>query len=100
MWHAACEAGGTTRTVADDTARPEFQLWHCYDAGGPTLRLKVRYRDDEEVPDWRDGPDLADAVAEAAGAGWEVYDREPGAAPGEYAILHLMRGGPAGRPPP
>ena len=100
MWHAACGARRSTRAVDDDTARPEFQLWHLYDAGGPALHLKVRYRDDVEMEDWRDGPELANAVAEATAAGWEVYDREPGAAPGEYAILHLVRGGPAGRPSP
>ena len=73
--------------------RAEYQTWHAHDAdpGGPTLRLKVRYRGDEEVPDWRDGPDLPEALEAAAAEGWRAYDREPGEAPGEYAIFHLRR---------
>ena len=74
-----------------DAPRSEFQLWHLHDAGGPTLRLKIRYRDEAEVPDWRDGPELPEALERAAADGWQVYDREPGSAPGEYAILHLKR---------
>ena len=64
-----------------------------YNAGGPRLRLKVRYRDDVEVPDWRDGPDLQEALDQAAAEGWHAYDFEPGIAPGEYAIVHLKREG-------
>jgi hypothetical protein len=71
--------------------RSEFQLWHLHDAGGPVLHLKVRYRDEAEVPDWRDGPELPEALELAAADGWQVYDHEPGSAPGEYAILHLKR---------
>ncbi len=72
---------------------PQFETWHVHDAGGPTLRLKVRYRGGIEVPDWRDGPDLPEALEAAAAEGWRLYDREPGAAPGEYAIFHLVRDG-------
>jgi hypothetical protein len=72
-------------------ARREYLLWHVHDAGGPTLRLKVRYRDDDEVQDWQDGPDLDDALSEAATEGWQAFDREPGSAVGEYAIYHLVR---------
>ena len=81
--------------VADDGFDAEYRLWHVYDAGGPTLCLKVRYRDDEELHDWRDGPKLADALEQAAVEGWEAFDREPGDAPGEYAIYHLVRTGTA-----
>ena len=81
----------------DGAPRAEYETWHLYDAGGPTLRLKLRYRDRAEVPDWRDCPDLPEAVEQAVAEGWEVYDREPGEAPGEYAIFHLKRaGGPSG----
>ena len=73
--------------------RAEYQLWHLYDAGGEHLTLKVRYRDEAEVPDWRDGPELLAALEAAAAEGWRLYDREPGDAPGEYAILHLKREG-------
>jgi len=43
------------------------------------------------VPDWSDGPDLFEALRRAAADGWDAYDREPGEAPGEYAIFHLKR---------
>jgi hypothetical protein len=69
----------------------EFDTWHVYDAGGPVLSLKVRYREDEELPDWRNGPDLFEALGQATAAGWHAYDREPGNAPGEYVIIHLKR---------
>ena len=75
--------------------RAKYVLWHVYDAGGPMLRLKVRYKDDQEMPDWRDGPDLADALEQAAQDGWHAFDREPGHAPGEYVIYHLVRGADA-----
>ena len=71
--------------------RSEFALWRVYDAGGPRLRIKVRYRDDAEVPDWRNGPDLLAAFERAATEGWHAYDREPGNAPGEYAIFYMKR---------
>jgi len=77
--------------VADEAVHAEYLLWHVYDAGGSTLCLKVRYRDDEEVQDWQDGPGLVDALEQAAGEGWQAFDREPGNAPGEYAIYHLVR---------
>ena len=80
---------------AGDRSRAEYEIWHCYDAGGPTLRLKVRFRNDEESPDWRDGPDLLEAFERAAADGWHAYDREPGDAPGEYAIFHMRRESPA-----
>jgi hypothetical protein len=70
----------------------EFETWHVYDAGGPMLNLKVRYREEVEVPAWEDGPDLFTALQEAAVQGWHAFDREPGSAPGEYAIVHLKRG--------
>ena len=79
-------------------ARPEFETWHVYDAGGPALRLKVRYRNDAEVTDWRDGPDLFAVLQQAAAEGWHAYDREPGSAPGEYAIFHMKRVTRARRP--
>ena len=69
----------------------EFELWHLYDAGGPVLCLKVRYRNDTEVPNWQDGPTLRGALEEATAKGWQAYDREPGNVPGEYAIVHLIR---------
>ena len=43
------------------------------------------------MPDWSDGPDLFEALRRAAADGWDAYDREPGEAPGEYAIFHLKR---------
>lgn len=76
-----------------DAARAEYQLWHVYDAGGPTLRLKVRYHDEVEASNWREGPDLQEALDQAAAAGWYAYDREPGNVPDEYAIVHLKRDG-------
>ena len=69
----------------------EFETWHVYDAGGPMLRLRVRYRGDVEIPGWRDGPELAAALGEAEAEGWQAFDREPGGRPGEYAIFHLKR---------
>jgi hypothetical protein len=77
-----------------DVADAEYETWHVYDAGGPALRLKVRYREGVEVPDWWDGPDLFDAFEQAA-AGWHAYDREPGMAPGEYAIFYMKRERPS-----
>ena len=77
--------------AVDDRPDAEFATWHVYDAGGPMLRLKVRFRDGVETPDWEDGPDLCDALREAAAQGWQAYDREPGNAPGEYVIYHLKR---------
>ena len=73
------------------TPRREYQTWHLHDAGGPVLRPVVRYRGDGELAAWRDGPDLAEALAAAAADGWREFDREPGTAPGEYAVLHLVR---------
>jgi len=69
----------------------QFETWHVYDAGGPSLHLKVRYREGVEVPDWHDGLDLLDAFEHAAADGWHAYDREPGTAPGEYAIFYMKR---------
>ena len=76
-------------------ADAEFMSWHVYHAGGPRLRLKVRFRDDVEVTDWRNGPDLFDAFEWADADGWYAYDREPSNEPGEYSIYHLKR-----MPPP
>ena len=69
----------------------EYELWHLYDAGGPVLCLKVRYRNDSEVPNWQDGPKLRVALEQATAEGWQAFDREPGNVPGEYAIVHLIR---------
>jgi hypothetical protein len=86
---------------ADSSATaPEYVTWHVYDAGGPRLLLKVRYIDDDEVAGWRHGPSLNTALDQAEAQGWQAYDREPGNAQDEYAILHLKREGPAGRPLP
>ena len=73
--------------------RSEFEVWYVHDAdaGGPQLTLKVRYRNDQEVPDWANGPDLAAAVEQAEREGWHLFDREPGTGPGEYAIFHFKR---------
>jgi DsbC/DsbD-like thiol-disulfide interchange protein len=76
----------------------EFETWHVHDAGGPVLRLKVRYRDAAEVPSWQDGPGLFEALQRAASEGWHAYDREPGNAPGEYVIVHLKRESPPTAP--
>jgi len=77
--------------AANHAVQDEFLLWHVYDAGGPLLCLKVRYHDDEEVQDWQDGPSLVNALEQAAREGWQAFDREPGNAPGEYVIYHLVR---------
>ena len=82
-----------------DAARAEYETWHLYDAGGPTLRLKVRYHGGVEVPAWRDGPSMREAVEQAAAEGWHAYDREPGTAPGEYAIFYMKREARPGRRP-
>ncbi len=71
--------------------RSEFAVWYVHDAGGPLLALKVRYRNDQEVPDWVNGPDLDVAMERAAAEGWQFFDREPGTGPGEYAIFHFKR---------
>jgi hypothetical protein len=81
---------------SDPRTDADFDTWHVYDAGGPVLRLTVRFRQAGEVPDWRDGPDLFEALRRAAADGWEAYDREPG----EYAIYHLKRESRAERPSP
>jgi hypothetical protein len=69
----------------------EFDIRRAYDAGGPVLNLKVRHREDVEVSAWQDGPDPFAAMQEAEARGWHAHDREPGNAPGEYAIVHLER---------
>ncbi len=78
----------------------EYATWHLYDAGGPRLRLKVRFIEGSEVPNWRDGPDAAVALDRAEAQGWHAYDREPGASPEEYAILYLKRECRASHPSP
>jgi hypothetical protein len=75
-----------------------LETWHVYDAGGPTLLLKIRYRDKVELPNWREGPDLLTALEQAERGGWHAYDREPGEAPGEYVILHMECTQGPGRP--
>jgi hypothetical protein len=79
------DSDGDYRSDAD------FETWHVYDAGGPVLCLKVRYRERVEVPNWRNGPEVFEALQQAAAEGWDAYDREPGNVPGEYAIIHLKR---------
>ena len=74
-----------------DFSGVELETWHVYDAGGPTLRLKFRFHELVELPNWQDGPDLCVALEQAEGEGWHAYDREPGAAPGEYAIFYMER---------
>ena len=69
----------------------ELDTWYVHDAGGPTLRLKVRFRGDIELPNWQEGPELEAALEQAEAEGWHAYDREPGEARGEYAIFHMMR---------
>lgn len=76
----------------------EFETWHVYDAGGPMLRLTVRYREEVEEPNWRNGPDVFEALQQAATQGWEAYDREPGDAPGEVMIFHIKRWRPTSPP--
>lgn len=53
-------------TRENDPAHTGFKIWRVYDAGGPDLRLKIRYRDDVELPDWQDGLDLLTAFERAA----------------------------------
>lgn len=86
--------------MPDNAPDADFETWHVYDAGGPTLRLRVRYREGLEVPDWRGGPDLFAALEQAAAEGWNAYDREPGEAPGEYAIFYLTRAHASNEPVP
>src|SRR4051812_32053036 len=88
---AAPGAGADADPSTDDLARSELQLWHVYDAGGPELHLKVRFRDGVEVQDWRAGPDLATALRQAEAQGWHAFDSEPGNATGEHSIVHLKR---------
>ena len=83
----------------DAVPRAEYQLWHLYDAGSDGLALRVRYRDGVEVPDWRDGPDPLAALERAESEGWRLFDQEPGIAPGECAIFHLVREVRPDRPP-
>ena len=75
----------------ESLAYVEFDLWHVYHTDGLEARLRVRYRYDDELPDWRLGPDLATALRRAEAQGWHAYDSEPGDAPGEHAIIHLKR---------
>jgi hypothetical protein len=76
----------------DDTwPDAEFDEWHVYAVGSPIRSLRIRYRDAGEVPGWQDGPNVRTALRDAESQGWRVYDREPGAAPGEVTILHLIR---------
>ena len=75
--------------ASDDRTTAELETWHAYDAGGPMLDPKVRYRNDIELPQWQEGPDVFTALQEAESQGWRAYDREPGQAPGEYAIFRF-----------
>jgi hypothetical protein len=80
------------------TSDAEFATWHVYDAGGPRLCLKVRSVEGSEIADWQNGPDIFAALDLAEAQGWRAYDREPGNAPAEYAILHLKREHPMNGP--
>jgi len=77
----------------DWMSHAELDAWRIYAVGSPVRSLRVRYRDCGEVPDWQDGPTILAALQDAKRQGWRVYDREPGIAPGEYIILHLIREG-------
>lgn len=85
-------------TDEEDFSRVELETWHFYDAGGPVLLLKLRFRDRVELPSWQDGLDLFTTLGLAEAEGWQAYDREPGAAPDEYAIVHMKRTRPLGEP--
>src|SRR4051794_14541135 len=63
------------------SGRSEYRLWRVYEIGGPEACLKVRFHDDAELTDWRRGPNLADALRQAAVQGWDAYDSEPGTRP-------------------
>jgi hypothetical protein len=78
-----------------DLSHAEFETWRAYDAGGPHLRLRIRYREGVEVPNWQEGPELPELFEQAGAGGWYAYDREPGQAAGEYVIFYMMREGPA-----
>jgi hypothetical protein len=69
----------------------ELDVSHIHTVGVPVRGLRVRYRSDGEVPGWQDGPTIRTAIQDAESRGWRVYDRKPGAAPGEFAVLHLIR---------
>jgi hypothetical protein len=89
--HGTGSQGADQDLLDAEMARSEFDLWYVYDAGGPEPRLKVRRRGGVEVPDWWNGPDLADALRRAEAHGSHAYDSEPGDAPGEHSIVHLKR---------
>ncbi len=74
-------------------AKHEYQVWRVslaltrdYDLG-----LKVRYRDQQELPSWEEGPSLSDAFAQAEADRWSVFDQEPGDGHGVQRIYHLVR---------
>src|SRR4051812_33015159 len=87
---------------ADEHAgHTEYLIWHVYDAGRSTLCLKVRYRDDEEVQSWRDGPNLADALnrQRRTGGGHSIANRgaRPASTPSTTSCGLFARHCPADR---
>ena len=76
-------------------SRAEFETWNAYDAGGPNLRLRIRFREGVEMPNWQDDPDLPEFFEHAEAEGWRAYDREPGQARDEYIVFHMERDGRA-----
>ena len=91
LYEAESDVVSAPMSGDDVPSGAELETWHVFDAGGPTLRLKVRFRDGAEQTDWRDGPGLSAALELAESEAWHAYDREPGTDPGEYAIFHLKR---------
>jgi hypothetical protein len=93
--HGQALAGACAVSQEQYPSRTEFEPWHANDAGGPNLRLPIRYREGVEVPNWHDGPELSELFEQAGAEGWYADDREPGQAPGEYVTFYTMRQGPA-----
>jgi hypothetical protein len=73
----------------EDPGCSDFQVWQVFDIGGFEPRLKVRYCDGVEVPDWQNGPDFSTALRQAEMQGWQVFDSEPGIARDQHSFVHL-----------
>jgi len=86
-------SGTMDRDPYEWMSHAEFDAWHIYTVESPVRKLRVRYRNCGEIRRWQDGPNVRTALQKAKRQGWRVYDREPGIAPGEYIILHLIREG-------